>query len=315
MLMELLDYLGRIGVQLRRAGHHEFKCLCPLHSEETPSFYANPAKGKWICRGACHRGGDLLELIMRYERVSFAMALAIAGTEHIPKSIIPAVRRDPLSYEDKLRLTRAAYEYQAELARDTHAWDYLTRQRGLDATTILRHHLGLCPEHPADVEPPLGNGTMPSLGKYVTIPDFQEGLCTYIQGKRPAPGEPRYLALPGLPRPIFGFGRFQQERALYLVEGVFDWLSLLQWGLPAVSSLGSHLSASQAALLSGRRIILAQDADAAGDLAAQQIALAIPDSTRLRPPEPLKDWNDCLVAGWTRERFLDHERRSRVGTL
>jgi DNA primase len=308
--MELLEYLGQMGVQLRRAGHNEFKCLCPLHQEKTPSFYVNPTKGKWICRGACNQGGDLLELIMRYEKVSFPDALAMAGMKHIPKSIVPATRRDPLTYEVKLRLTKAAYQYKAELASNAQAWDYLTRLRGLNTLTILRNHLGFCPEHPSDLQPPLGNGHTPSLMHDVTIPDFHEGLCLYMQGRRLTPGEPRYMGLHDLPKPLYGFGRFQHERRLYLVEGPFDWLSLLQWGLPAVSSLGSHLSAFQKALLSNRRVILAHDADIAGDLAAQQIARSIPNTTRLRPPEPWKDWNDCLVAGWTREQFLDHESQS-----
>jgi hypothetical protein len=55
-------------------------------------------------------------------------------------------------------------------------------------------------------------------------------------------------------------------------------------------------------------VVLAQDADLAGDLAAEQIARTLQNTTRLRPPEPFKDWNEALVAGWKRDDFLAYEQ-------
>jgi DNA primase len=308
--MELLEYMGRRGHRMERAGSSEYKCCCPLHEEKTPSFYINPGKGKWVCHGACGEvGGDLLELIMKLEHVSFPEALAISGTEKPAhqRTVVPVAKQDPLTYEVKFRLTQAAYQYAKELEDTPWAWEYLTDERGLSPVTILRYKLGLCTGTLGDAAPPLGNGNYSTLAGHITVPEFHEGLCIYMQGRRMDGVMPKYMGLHDLPKPLYGYGKFAKERTLYLVEGPFDWLSMLEWGLPVVAGLGSHISPAQVALLSGKHVVLAQDADVAGDLAAQQIGRALQDSARLRPPEPFKDWSDALSAGWTRDDFLKFE--------
>ncbi len=51
--------------QLRRSGS-QWKGLCPLHDERSPSFYVHPEKNTWFCHGGCGRGGgvkDFLQLV------------------------------------------------------------------------------------------------------------------------------------------------------------------------------------------------------------------------------------------------------------
>lgn len=38
------------------------KICCPFHKEDTPSFSYNPASGRWRCFGACHTGGDVIDM-------------------------------------------------------------------------------------------------------------------------------------------------------------------------------------------------------------------------------------------------------------
>ena len=38
------------------------KICCPFHKENTPSFSYNPNTGRWRCFGACHTGGDVIDL-------------------------------------------------------------------------------------------------------------------------------------------------------------------------------------------------------------------------------------------------------------
>ena len=301
--MDILEYVGRTGTTVKRVGNSgEYRCICLLHHETKPSMYINPSKGQWNCQG-CGKGGGLLQLIMLYEGVSYQEAVAKAGTDSSPRVVIPVAKQDPLTLDYKQRMTQAVAEYADHLNRDIEAMRYLTEERGLSIVTIIRYLLGLCPEHPHDIQPPLGDGHRPTLAGHITIPDMSDGYCAYMQGRRMTPGEPRYMGLSGLPKPLYGFGRFRNERTLYLVEGPFDWLTLLEWGLPAVSSLGSHLSPSQQALLYDKRVVLAQDADTAGDLAAEQMARNLPTTIRLRPPEPFKDWNDALIGGWKKQDF------------
>ena len=51
--------------ELRRSGS-QWKGLCPLHVERSPSFYVHPEKNIWFCHGGCGRGGgvkDFLQLV------------------------------------------------------------------------------------------------------------------------------------------------------------------------------------------------------------------------------------------------------------
>lgn len=40
----------------------EPKQCCPFHKEDTPSFSYSPERGTWRCFGACHVGGDVIDL-------------------------------------------------------------------------------------------------------------------------------------------------------------------------------------------------------------------------------------------------------------
>lgn len=70
---DISDVVGSF-LPLRRAGSR-FKSLCPFHDERTPSFYVTPAKGIFKCFG-CGKGGDAIQFLMEYERLSYPDALA-----------------------------------------------------------------------------------------------------------------------------------------------------------------------------------------------------------------------------------------------
>ena len=56
-----------------------------------------------------------------------------------------------------------------------------------------------------------------------------------------------------------------------LAEGLFDWLALAQWGVPACAALGTQGAERIAAALRGcSRVFLAFDADDAGRSAAER---------------------------------------------
>ena len=56
----LLEYCMLRGWKLRHVGR-EWKCLCPLHEERTPSFTIDPAKNLFHCFG-CGAGGSVIDL-------------------------------------------------------------------------------------------------------------------------------------------------------------------------------------------------------------------------------------------------------------
>jgi DNA primase len=60
-------------VELLRAGHQEKGC-CPIHLEDTPSFYVNDSKGVFHCFG-CGAGGDSITLVQEVHHLGFHDAL------------------------------------------------------------------------------------------------------------------------------------------------------------------------------------------------------------------------------------------------
>jgi len=61
------------GIELKRRGSHLF-ALCPFHTERTPSFAVNANRDHFHCFG-CHLGGDVIDFVMRFDRVSFLEAV------------------------------------------------------------------------------------------------------------------------------------------------------------------------------------------------------------------------------------------------
>ena len=79
--------------------------------------------------------------------------------------------------------------------------------------------------------------------------------------------------LPG-PKPVLGLGRLSCPSATLIVvtEGLFDWLTLASWDIPAVAALGTQgLEKAVAALRGQPRIFLAFDSDDAGQTAADRL--------------------------------------------
>ena len=84
----ILQVVGNY-VELKRSGH-EYKGLCPFHSEKTPSFYVNEDKEVFYCHG-CGEKGDLIrfvELIEHVDRKSARLRLGL-GTYREPAWVKP----------------------------------------------------------------------------------------------------------------------------------------------------------------------------------------------------------------------------------
>ena len=85
--------------------------------------------------------------------------------------------------------------------------------------------------------------------------------------------KPRFQSLPG-PKPVLGLGRVGPTPPWAVVaEGLFDWLTLAGWGLPAITSLGTQgLDRVTSALRGCPRVFLAFDNDDAGREASERLA-------------------------------------------
>lgn len=95
------DVVKQCGVELVRSGSGWEGC-CPFHSERTPSFKVNPARGIYKCFG-CQKSGDAVTFVMEHERLTYPEAI-----ERIAKmcNIEVKYEKREISDEEKIRLAR-----------------------------------------------------------------------------------------------------------------------------------------------------------------------------------------------------------------
>jgi DNA primase len=109
----------------------------------------------------------------------------------------------------------------------------------------------------------------------------------------------KYLALPGQ-RPILGLEYVLSHREVFVVEGVFDWLTAVEWGLPACSPCGTAVPAERLHWLHRAAIVWGIfDADRGGRQGAARYGAALGDRFRPLALPEASDLNDlgCRMHG------------------
>ena len=230
---------------------------------------------RFYCFG-CGEGGDVLDFIQRVEGLSLPEAIArLDGSPGLaPRAAVrPAGARRPKSAalppRDPALLTAAGRFYAGRLRRHSEGREYLaSRGLGYAPGSGLRESLesdGFDADRLRDCGLFMERGAERFAGMIV-VPDASGGLARWLVGRAVDPARtPRFQALPG-PKPVLGMGRLGPAPSWTVVaEGVFDWLSLTGWGLPAVAALGTQGVERVAAALRGcPRVFLAFDNDDAG---------------------------------------------------
>ena len=123
---------------LKREGR-EFKACCPFHTEKTPSFTVNDAKGFYYCFG-CGAHGDAIVFVRAHDNLPFRdavkMLAAQAGLQlpvQTPQQAEADRQRERLY--GLLDAATAWFEAQLTAPENRPALDYLT-QRGITADQI-----------------------------------------------------------------------------------------------------------------------------------------------------------------------------------
>ena len=141
----------------------------------------------------------------------------------------------------------------------------------------------------------------------VVVPDLADGRVRWLAGRAVGPNAaPRFQAPPG-PKPVLGLGRLGRAPSwAVLAEGVFDWIVLAQWGLPACAALGTQGMERVAAALRGcPRVFLAFDDDDAGRAAAERLeALLGRRAATVTLPEGVADVAELAARPNGRAAFL-----------
>ena len=291
------DTVEAAGVRLRGRGRVR-QGVCPFHEEAEGSFTVYADSERFYCFG-CGLGGDVLDFIQQAEGLSLPEAIArLDGSPGLaPRSATrPAPTRRPRSAalppRDPALLTAAGRFYAGTLRRSSEARAYLA-SRGVGPDAAARLGLGYAPggglrqalESLGFSEKRLrDSGLFMERGAerfagMVVVPDPVSstgqagGLVRWLAGRAVDPDRtPRFQALPG-PKPVLGLGRLGPAPDWAVVaEGLFDWLALTGWGLPAVAALGTQGVDRVASALRGcPRVFLAFDGDDAGREATERL--------------------------------------------
>ena len=285
------DTVEASGVRLRGRGRVR-QGVCPFHEEAEGSFTVYADSERFYCFG-CGLGGDVLDFIQQAEGLSLPDAIArLDGSPVLaPRAAIrPAGTRRPrfaaFPPRDPALLTAAARFYARGLRRHTEARAYLA-SRSVGQSAAARLGLGYSPgcglrqalescgfseKRIQDSGLFMERGAERFAGM-VVVPDLSGGLVRWLVGRAVDPHwTPRFQAPPG-PKPVLGLGRLGPSPPWAVVaEGVFDWLTLTGWGLPACAALGTQGVERIASALRGcPRVFLAFDNDDAGREAAERL--------------------------------------------
>jgi DNA primase len=293
-------------VQLRRSGKN-YVGFCPFHSNtRTPAFVVFPESGTWRCFGQCNEGGDIFRFVMKKEGWDFSEALrSLAEKAGVQLRLPTPQEQEQADAHERLRnlLEAAATFYRHHLLNTpagAQSLDYL-RRRGLGETVIEAFGLGYAPdtweaasghfrEKGYSPEELIAAGLVTQNERGDIYDRFRRRIVFPIRDERGRmagfggrvldPNDiPKFINSPQTA--VFDksgllYGLDNARRAIrsldqaVIVEGYLDVIALHQAGYAnAVSPMGTALSEAQLRLLKRftRRIVLALDADAAGDKA------------------------------------------------
>lgn len=291
-------------VALRRVGTR-WVGLCPFHSEKTGSFSVSGELGLYYCFG-CQARGDAISWLRETQHLDFASAMeglaARAGItlRYDSEDRTGPARKRSNELTEVLHKAVAWYHDRLLSGPDAAAARKYLRQRGYDGSTVRQFQLGWAPEGwdtlvrqlggPGDLLIGAGLAFRNASGRLtdsfrarLLFPIFDAAGRPVGLGGRvlPGAGGPKYkntqaTALYDKSRVLYGLNWAKAsvvERGFVVVcEGYTDVIGLHRAGVTqAVATCGTALAEGHVKLLTGfsRRIVLAYDADAAGQGAAE----------------------------------------------
>ena len=301
-----------------------FLMLCPFHDDKTPSFSLSQKNNVYLWRCfACNIGGTIVDFVMKKENLTLLQAYQFLR-EKLKTSSNGIHKANPLEL-----LKNVTDFYQKTLWEDKRGLDYL-RGRGIKSEETLRSFKtgfvnGLMRKTFSYSNPLLKDlkdlGLLNQEGNEVfynsiVIPlSDPDGNVVSLYGRNIS--HKRHLYLKGPHQGLVNHqGSFNTEKVIF-TEAVLDALSLYELGIRNVIPLygTGGFTEDHKELLKKQRtkeVEICFDTDDAGtsgakDLSEKLAALGI-QASRVKLPEGIKDANDFLLAGKTKEDFELLER-------
>ena len=291
--------------QLKRVGRR-MTGLCPFHSEKSGSFSVNAEEGLYKCFG-CGVGGDVITFVREMEHLDFVGAVEwLAGKAGVTLRYTDQNEGENRRKRDRLvqAMTEVVDWYHTRLleAPDAAPARKYLRGRGFDGAQVREYQIGWAPDDwdvmvrsvglPRDVLVELGVGL---VNKRNRLQDFFRGRVLFpifdAQGRpvsfggRVMPGHDgakymntRDTTLYEKSRTLYGLNWHKdpivRAEEVIVCEGYTDVIACARAGLPrAVATCGTALTADHVRSMKrfANRIVLAFDADAAGQAAAARV--------------------------------------------
>ncbi len=307
--VDIIDLVSET-VKLRHSGKNYTGFCPFHPNSHTPAFVVFPDSGTWRCFGQCNEGGDIFKFLMKKDGLDFPSALRqLAQRAGVELEAQSPQRQAEDDTNDRLRelLEDAVTFYRHNLLQTPAGAPALAyfKKRGLTDETIETFGLGYAPESwDAALNYFTSRGYTPEelIGAGV-VTERQEGNGVYdrfrnramfpirdVQGRMAGFGArilnpndvPKYLNSPQTS--LFDKGRLlygldlarkaiRAQDQVVIVEGYLDVIVPHQAGFTnTVSPMGTALNEDQLRTLKRytRRIVLALDADAAGEKATMR---------------------------------------------
>ncbi len=296
---------------LKRAGRDNV-CLCPFHSEKTPSCHIYTDSQSFYCFG-CGAGGDVINFIRLMEHLDYVESVKfLAQRAGIP---MPDDGGDKTSMikQRMLEINREAARFYRDVLiseKGREGWIYL-RERQLSENTIRKYGLGYAPDEWGALKKHMlskgfreqelidaallvrsqkSNNTYDKFRHRVMFPIIdRRGNIIAFGGRTLEPDAPaKYLnsdetAVFHKRSNLFSlnFAKNTKEKFLILCEGYMDVISLNQAGFDnAVATLGTAITPEQARLMRQycEEVVISYDSDGAGQKATMKAINLLSDA-------------------------------------
>ena len=202
-------------VDLRDILKEEYVC-CPWHDDTHPSMYVYPDH---VHCYACDATADSITMVQKWFDIDFRTAVRLLLRYKRSSRIQQVVITEPVD----MAVVRQEHNTLMSFSPRTDVWRWLHEERGLERRIVQALTLGW-------------------TGRAYSIPFFENGVVMNVKyRKHPKQGgDLKYWAMKGrkftYPYPWDHFRKtYADEKKVFITEGEFDAMVLLQCGLPALS--------------------------------------------------------------------------------
>lgn len=260
-MSEILKLLQEKGVQVKDKPG-EAVADCPFCQDTKKHLYVNKEKDVFFCQ-KCNETGNIWKL-----RKFYGVVIERLFTQDKPKVLIPKIK---------------AEEYHSKL--DDKAFQFLQMERGFTKETIKHFNLGLKDD-------------------YISIPYYKNGELVNFKYRHILKKE--FLREAGGESSLFNQDNIDRAKDLIIVEGEFDCVASYQMGFTNVVSVSVGAGSFNPDWVDfldsiAGKIYIAYDNDKKGSEGAEKLCQRIGYKNCYRVLLPLKDFNECMLSGITKE--------------